>query len=57
MDKAKFNTIVINGIKYLLLPGLIDLHVHINTPEQINALAAYGVTAVYDIACFPALKL
>ena len=57
VDEAGPNTIVIDGTGCSLLPGLIDSHVHVDTPEQMDALAAHGVTAACDMACFPASKL
>jgi imidazolonepropionase-like amidohydrolase len=37
----------------VLLPGLIDAHVHIDGPEQLDALAGYGVTTALDMASVP----
>jgi imidazolonepropionase-like amidohydrolase len=37
-----------------LLPGLIDAHVHLHGPQNLEALAAWGVTTGLDMACWPA---
>jgi imidazolonepropionase-like amidohydrolase len=37
----------------VLVPGLIDAHVHIDGPEQLDALASYGVTTALDMASVP----
>jgi imidazolonepropionase-like amidohydrolase len=37
----------------VLLPGLIDAHVHIDGPHQLTALARYGVTSALDMASVP----
>lgn len=36
-----------------LLPGLIDAHVHLHSPESLVALASWGVTTGLDMACWP----
>jgi len=36
-----------------LLPGLIDAHVHLLTPDDMAALAVHGVTTAFDMACWP----
>ncbi|WP_439380833.1 amidohydrolase family protein [Amycolatopsis lexingtonensis] len=36
-----------------LLPGLIDAHVHLRTPDDLTALAASGITTALDMACWP----
>src|SRR5450755_221282 len=36
-----------------LLPGLIDAHVHLHGPHNLDALAAWGVTTGLDMACWP----
>jgi imidazolonepropionase-like amidohydrolase len=37
----------------VLLPGLIDAHVHLDGPGRLQALASYGVTTVLDMASVP----
>ena len=44
---------VIDGAGGVLLPGLIDAHVHLDTPEQLAALAGFGVTTALDMASVP----
>jgi imidazolonepropionase-like amidohydrolase len=36
-----------------LLPGLIDTHVHLHVPENLETLASWGVTTGLDMACWP----
>jgi imidazolonepropionase-like amidohydrolase len=43
----------IDGAGRVLLPGLIDAHVHIDGPGQLAALAAHGVTTALDMASVP----
>jgi imidazolonepropionase-like amidohydrolase len=40
-----------------LLPGLIDAHVHLHGPQDLDALAAWGVTTGLDMACWPAERV
>jgi imidazolonepropionase-like amidohydrolase len=44
---------VVDGEGGVLLPGLIDAHVHLDGPEQLTALAARGVTTALDMASVP----
>jgi imidazolonepropionase-like amidohydrolase len=44
---------VIDGAGGVLLPGLIDAHVHLDGPGRLSALAAYGVTTALDMASVP----
>ncbi len=37
----------------ILLPGLIDAHIHIEDVNTLERLAGYGVTTGLDMACFP----
>ncbi len=37
----------------VLLPGLIDAHVHLDGPEAVDRLAAQGVTTALDMAAWP----
>jgi imidazolonepropionase-like amidohydrolase len=43
----------IDGAGRVLLPGLIDAHVHIDGLHQLTALARYGVTTALDMASVP----
>jgi imidazolonepropionase-like amidohydrolase len=36
-----------------LLPGLIDAHVHLHSPQPLESLATWGVTTGLDMACWP----
>ena len=44
---------VIDGAGGVLLPGLIDAHVHLDGPGALAELAGYGVTTVLDMASVP----
>ncbi|WP_067474383.1 amidohydrolase family protein [Actinomadura hibisca] len=37
----------------VLLPGLIDAHVHLHGPDDLRGLAAHGVTTGLDMATWP----
>ncbi len=44
---------VIDGHGAVLLPGLIDAHVHLDGPGRLTTLASYGVTTAVDMASVP----
>ncbi len=44
---------VIDGAGGVLLPGLIDAHVHLDGPGRLETLASYGVTTALDMASVP----
>ena len=44
---------VIDGAGGVLLPGLIDAHVHLDGPGRLDLLAGYGVTTALDMASVP----
>ncbi|ROW01304.1 hypothetical protein VMCG_05982 [Cytospora schulzeri] len=48
------DTETVDGTSCTLLPGLIDSHVHVDKPQQLDKLASAGVTTALDMACFPA---
>jgi len=37
----------------VLLPGLIDAHLHLHGRDTLEQLAGYGVTTGLDMACWP----
>ena len=37
----------------MLLPGLIDAHVHLRDRRTLEQLASFGVTTALDMACAP----
>jgi imidazolonepropionase-like amidohydrolase len=44
---------IVDAAGGVLVPGLIDAHVHVDGPEQLSALAAWGVTTALDMASEP----
>jgi imidazolonepropionase-like amidohydrolase len=44
---------VVDGQGGVLLPGLIDAHVHLDGPGRLAVLASYGVTTALDMASVP----
>ena len=48
---------VIDGEGGFLLPGLIDAHIHLQTENDLFAMAAFGITTGLDMATWPAAKL
>jgi len=41
----------------VLLPGLIDAHVHLHTAENLSDLARWGVTTALDMGCWPVSRI
>ena len=44
---------VVDGEGGVLLPGLIDAHVHLHGRHTVEQLASFGVTTALDMACAP----
>lgn len=44
---------VIDGAGAVLLPGLIDAHVHVDSRDTLAVLASFGITTALDMACWP----
>jgi imidazolonepropionase-like amidohydrolase len=44
---------IINGAGGILLPGLIDAHVHLHSPHTLGQLCDFGVTTALDMGCGP----
>ncbi|MBL1101047.1 amidohydrolase family protein [Streptomyces coffeae] len=44
---------VVDGGGAILLPGLIDAHVHVSGAEDLRRLCEYGVTTALDMAAWP----
>ncbi|KAI1344090.1 hypothetical protein F5Y15DRAFT_426606 [Xylariaceae sp. FL0016] len=55
-DETGAEIVVVDGRGHTLLPGLIDAHVHIDSPARLARCAGYGVTAVCDMACARAAR-
>jgi imidazolonepropionase-like amidohydrolase len=47
---------IVDAAGGVLLPGLIDAHVHLDDAEQLAALGSYGVTTALDMASLPAVS-
>ncbi|MFD0059242.1 amidohydrolase family protein [Streptomyces sp. NPDC127168] len=47
----------VDGAGAVLLPGLFDAHVHMNSQEDLTELVAHGVTTGLDMACFPVERM
>ncbi|PWN86788.1 putative hydrolase [Acaromyces ingoldii] len=47
----------VDGQGGVLLPGLIDAHVHLHHEGHLRALAKHGVTTALDMATWPAEKM
>jgi imidazolonepropionase-like amidohydrolase len=44
---------IVDGAGGVLLPGLIDAHVHLHDRHSLELLAGFGVTTALDMACAP----
>ncbi|MBA3905095.1 MAG: amidohydrolase family protein [Pseudonocardiales bacterium] len=44
---------VVDGRGSVLLPGLVDAHVHLLALDELGRLADFGVTTALDMACWP----
>lgn len=51
-DITPHETIDAGGL--ILLPGLIDAHVHLTSQENLAQMAKYGITTAFDMATWPA---
>lgn len=47
----------IDGEGGILIPGLIDAHIHLNTAHELQTMARYGVTTGLDMATWPPAKI
>lgn len=48
---------IIDGDGGVLIPGLIDAHIHLNTPHELQTMARHGVTTGLDMATWPPSKI
>ena len=48
---------VIDGGGGVLLPGLIDAHIHLQSEHDLQVMAEYGITSALDMATWPLSKL
>lgn len=51
-SNADADSLIVNAQNGILLPGLIDCHVHLHGPENLHQLAQHGVTTGLDMASF-----
>ena len=47
----------IDGDGGVLIPGLIDAHIHLNTAHELQTMARHGVTTGLDMATWPRSKI
>ncbi|MFB6549450.1 amidohydrolase family protein [Streptomyces sp. NPDC056405] len=52
-DTSTAGAHTLDGTGLVLLPGLIDAHVHLHGPDTLARLASYGVTTALDMATWP----
>ncbi|MEU2205691.1 amidohydrolase family protein [Streptomyces hygroscopicus] len=52
-DTSTHGAQVIDGHGMVLLPGLIDAHVHLHGPGTLEQLCSHGVTTALDMATWP----
>ena len=55
MREAATAEVTLDGTGRTLLPGLIDSHVHITDPQQLDQLLDHGVTTALDMAMWLSL--
>jgi imidazolonepropionase-like amidohydrolase len=48
---------VIDGDGGVLLPGLIDAHIHLHDADTLDQMCAYGVTTALDMATWPPARV
>jgi hypothetical protein len=46
------SSVMIDGSGKFLIPGLIDSHIHISSPSDLDQMAGYGVTTAVNMACY-----
>lgn len=52
-DDATDAAEIIDGTGCMLIPGLIDTHVHIASAAELHSCVKYGVTTVCDLGAYP----
>lgn len=43
--------VTVNGTGKFLIPGLIDSHLHLNQPRDLEILTSYGITTAFQMSC------
>lgn len=51
MDHAQVDTVV-NGTGRVLIPGLMDSHLHASDITSLEQLSSYGITTAFNMACY-----
>lgn len=49
-ERAGITAYDVDGAGGWLLPGLVDAHVHVTSPADLELFAAHGITTVLDMA-------
>lgn len=56
-ERAGITAYDVDGAGGWLLPGLVDAHVHVTSPADLELFAAHGITTVLDMATHDAARL
>lgn len=47
---------VVDGLGRILIPGLMDSHLHVSNITSLEQLSGYGITTAFNMACFSYLQ-
>ena len=48
---------IVDGRGGVLIPGLIDAHIHLNTEHELRMMVKHGITTALDMATWPPSKV